>query len=528
MGNYRRIIGLLIGVLFFLALVLARPFAAHSDNSLFHPVADERSIDTNAPKNILRGRAMRVNWNALSPDTNELSLNLFPDVALTAQLSRVDHSVTGGYVWVGELSGSFEGTAHLSVQDGVLSGSIFRLGREWGVIEYGGDALDDVYWVREIDPQGPEPNGVDSVAPPAEAVAAMAEVAATADLSAQGALCRDDGTVIDLMIVYTPQARAAVGGHEAMLALINQRVSEMNTINAVSGVSFGWRLVHAMEVNYVETGNIDKDRENLQARGDGLAEEIHAARDTYNADLVGMLISQGTGNTCGTAYRMDSLNYSFDPFSFSVTALNFGPYACSGLTLAHEFGHNLGNAHDRLNHSDTTLYGYSYGYQSPNNAFRTIMAYDCPGGCARIAQWANPDVWYQGEPTGVEYEVDPAQAADIVRSMENIHVEVANFRASCVPPTATPTNTLVPTSTPTPSLTPTLTTAPDASNTPTRTSVPTVTGTPPTPTRTLRPTATGRPTRTPQATATTAATPTSSHVVQTAEHQFLPFILRAP
>ncbi len=533
--KYGRLTGLLFAVLFFLSLMLARPFAAYSDNSLFQPLTDGPAIDAQSMKNALRVRAVRVNWETLSPTTDEVRLNLFSDVTLDAELDRVDRSTTGGYVWVGELRGESVGTVTLSVQDGVLSGSVFRDGREWAVIEYAGGDHAGAYWVREIDPHAPEPNGPDHGPPPVSASDSAEEDAADATT------CREDGSVITLMIVYTPKARDSVGGHEAMLALINQRVSEMNTINKASGASFRWELVHAMEVNYNESGSIELDLDRLQAKTDGLLDEVHVERDAHMADLVAMLISQGNNNACGWAYQMNTAGSYFESYAFGVTALNYAPpFSCGGLTLIHELGHNMGNAHDRGHSSGTVLHPYSYGHQSPNNTFRTIMAYDCPGGCERIAQWANPKVWYKGEPTGVEYEADPARAADIVRSMESVRLEVANFRTDCVPPTPTATHTAtnvpIPTNTPTASQTPTptQTAVPTHTNTPTlvlpptETTAPTatITGTPPTPTRTLRPTATARPTRTPQASLTPQATPTSDQVLQAAERLFLPTVLR--
>jgi len=178
-------------------------------------------------------------------------------------------------------------------------------------------------------------------------------------------------------------------------------------------------------------------------------------------------------------------------------------------TLAHELGHNLGNAHDRAHHAGSTLFPYSYGYQSPNGTFRDIMSYDCPGGCPRLNFWANPDVWYLGEPTGVDYDTDPANAADLVRSMNEARLTAANFRNTCAPPTATatatPTDTATPSATPTASSTPTASLTPTASPTATQTSTASPTGTPtPTPTLTATPTVT----RTPTPTATSTITPT--------------------
>ncbi len=88
------------------------------------------------------------------------------------------------------------------------------------------------------------------------------------------------------------------------------------------------------------------------------------------------------------------------------------------------------------------------------------MSYDCPNGCPRINQWSNPDVWYMGEPTGIAFETDPANAADLARSMNQTRVLASNFRANCmgaitptptdVGPTPGPTDMPEPTDTPPP------------------------------------------------------------------------------
>jgi len=488
-----------------LVLLLAGPLVARGGNDLFLP----RAARSGAPAvPALRSRPVDINWAALSPDAGEIRLNPFAGLTLTATRLRVDRPVGGGYVWVGQVVGEAGSHVTLSVFNGVVAGSVFRQGREWLVVRPSAAGGHAVY---ELDPAAREPGGSDVVFPPAGAASTPADAPAAA-------VCEDDGTVIDVLVAYTAAASAASGGDYALTALINQRISDMNTANEFSAAPFTWRLVGTLAVDYAESGNLSTDLSTLREPADGLLDEAHTARDATAADLVALLVSEGNGNMCGLAYQLVQASDDFADDAFGVTALDYpGDYICSSLTLAHELGHNLGNAHDRAHHAGNTVFPYSYGYQSPSGTFRDIMSYDCPGGCPRLNFWANPDIWYLGQPTGVDYETDPANAADLVRSMNGVRLTAANFRNACTPPTATATATPAATATATPSATPSPSSTPAASptatptptasptstptRTPTLTATPTVTRTPtitPTPRPTRRPTRTPRPSPTPE------------------------------
>jgi peptidyl-Asp metalloendopeptidase len=86
----------------------------------------------------------------------------------------------------------------------------------------------------------------------------------------------------------------------------------------------------------------------------------------------------------------------------------------------------MGSHHDWNTTSETEAFNYSKGHQAPDQTFRTIMAYDCPGGCARINHWSNPDILYLGQPTGRHFLT--FQPADNTRSINNTVPTVSNWR----------------------------------------------------------------------------------------------------
>jgi len=92
--------------------------------------------------------------------------------------------------------------------------------------------------------------------------------------------------------------------------------------------------------------------------------------------------------------------YTEEYNTFSVT------YDSPGLFI-HEAGHCLGAMHDRksMGHVGKNPDRYNYGYCLPNSKYATVMAYtyNCPDPATkRILHYSNPDVSYEGIPTGDE------------------------------------------------------------------------------------------------------------------------------
>jgi peptidyl-Asp metalloendopeptidase len=137
-------------------------------------------------------------------------------------------------------------------------------------------------------------------------------------------------------------------------------------------------------------------------------------------------------SACGVAYVMSSPSSGFASAAFSVTRQS----CFSNQTLAHEIGHNQGNAHDRKNAS-SSAYPYSFGYRTCDNiapangqSFRTVMSYSCSG--ARVNYFSNPYVYYNGAPMGVAYETDAGQFGR-QRPFDEQH-RADRLRASAAPP----------------------------------------------------------------------------------------------
>ena len=235
----------------------------------------------------------------------------------------------------------------------------------------------------------------------------------------------DDGSIIDVMVAYTPAARAAAGGTAAMRTLIALGVTEANAAYANAQVIQRIRLVHSMEVGYVESGNLGTDLARVRGTTDGYMDDVHAARNLYAADLVSLWIEVSSG-ACGMAAVMVTPSASFASAGFSVVNRTC---ATGYYSFGHELGHNMGLTHDVYVEPANAAYPYGHGYADPPHRFRTVMAYNdaCVAqgvNCTRIPYHSNPAVNYNGSTTGNAVNANEKLALD------NTRVTVANFRQS--------------------------------------------------------------------------------------------------
>jgi hypothetical protein len=226
----------------------------------------------------------------------------------------------------------------------------------------------------------------------------------------------DSGARIDVMVMYTPEARDAAGGVAAIEATAQAAVDIANTAFEDSNVITRFNLVHAAVTSRHDTGDTSADLGWLRSDA-GVA----SLRDAYGADLVSLLV-QDAGGVCGRGYVMRSPSASFADWAFQVTARTC---AVGNLSWAHEHGHNMGMEHDPANGTTpaSASYPWSFGH-FVNSSYRTVMSYSnqCPNGCARVPHFSNPSVFHAGVATGIADERDNHRTADLTAPI------VANFR----------------------------------------------------------------------------------------------------
>jgi formylglycine-generating enzyme required for sulfatase activity len=226
----------------------------------------------------------------------------------------------------------------------------------------------------------------------------------------------DDGTVLDVLMKWTPRAEEEAGGPVAIRAVAEAAIAMSNHTYLASGVP-----TYIRGLGFSVTEPYDEDvhvLSHLQAMDDGILDEVHAERDTQGADLVALLTSTVPG-VCGVAYLLGDESPAWG-FSFTVW------YCVSNLTFTHEVGHNQGCCHapgDGGGCLSGGVYPYSVGHRfvSIDSAvYRTVLAYP-PG--IRVPRLSSPLVQYIDTPTGLD-------VADNARTVRETAATMANYRCS--------------------------------------------------------------------------------------------------
>ena len=385
-----------------------------------------------------------------------LALNLFDGVLLSAIVERATQTASGaGYALSGRIDEGDErgslGAMTLVVydEDGgsgeAVTGTIKASIGTFTITPIGAG----VHAIRELDASALPPLGEPLEPPTAREVPDDPSPPSMSE--------------IDVAIFYTPAARAGASmlvGITGITALVDLMFENANAAYETSGARQRITLVLLRQVDYTEAERARIDLHRLTDPSDGIMDEVHQARNEYDADLVHLI--SAPKDVCGLAWGGPD-----EQRGFGLTG-----YHCevNDYSFAHELGHNMGLNHDRYavkcagqaaprrpancqENIPNRPYAHSYGYVnqqafSPNapmsKAWMTIMAYDwqCfdagiprPLGarrfCQRARSFSNPGLSYLGDAVGVSGDAesqDVTGPADAVRTLNLTRTQVANFR----------------------------------------------------------------------------------------------------
>lgn len=258
---------------------------------------------------------------------------------------------------------------------------------------------------------------------------------------------------IDVFLGYSSGLAQRIGSPSGAETRMQNLVAISNEGYQNSGVTYRIRLVGTLQVNYGDNTRNDSALHALTgSTGNGSSpidpafNALRAAREQSGADLVSFVrqFREPEQDGCGIAWLLGggqtNIDQSDAPFAYSVVSdgsdvreSDGRTYFCRDETLAHELGHNMGQAHNQEDSTSAGRHAYSYGFrEASTTGFYTIMAYRIAESSQfSIRHFANPNVLFSGRATGV------ANQSDNARSMNETMPLIALFRASITPP-ATP------------------------------------------------------------------------------------------
>ena len=170
--------------------------------------------------------------------------------------------------------------------DGLLQGSIRTLDAAWSIEPSAGGPL---HVVRQLDG-----SALPRELPPLEAPVGLAALAGDPPVMAA-----DDGGTIDVLVLYTPGARASAGGTDAAVqARIALGIAETNTGYANSGITPRLRLVGTQLLSYTEVG-MSADLSAVQSNA-----SVGTLRNSVGADLVSLIVAN-SAEACGVGYLLN-------------------------------------------------------------------------------------------------------------------------------------------------------------------------------------------------------------------------------
>lgn len=357
-------------------------------------------------------RLVKANFDLVNEKAATLQLNLGPGLDLVAHQIDSYNTNTGSFVWSGVIEDLGSVVVPYSAQafqfDAINSVMLVKNnGTITGNVHFAGDW----YQIRPLKTGGHAIVAVNMAAMPPDHPAEYATLPRIPMPARRRAANEKADTVIRVMVHYTPRAASASGN---ISALIDLAVAESNQGYTNSGVLIDLILAHKSQVSYTESGSFSTDLSRYRGTTDSYMTGIHTTRNSVAAD-VGVLVINNS-SSCGLASGIGST---------ASTAFAAAHWSCitGYYSFAHEIGHLQSARHDPATDPSTSPYAYGHGYRytgSPD--WRTIMAYDCPGGCPRLNYWSNPLRTYNGVPMGTSSQ------SDNTRVLNNTRNTVAAFR----------------------------------------------------------------------------------------------------
>ncbi|WP_160160283.1 M12 family metallo-peptidase [Tsukamurella paurometabola] len=218
---------------------------------------------------------------------------------------------------------------------------------------------------------------------------------------------------IDLLVLYTPEVLKARGSEAKVRAAVEEGIASMNDTLRRSNIAGRIRVV-GVEQTSAPGSTVGRGKPAI----DWLAGNTQSLRNTYDADLVSVVVAGGAGIASNPTMPFTTVSGNE---AWSVVGNDWlAPDLKRGEAgvFAHELGHNLGALHDWGTTPATRgANPERHGYVNPAGLV-DVMAYNnsslcAPNSCSRRPYYSNPDVTVGGLPFGQRGGTRPSDIASV-------------------------------------------------------------------------------------------------------------------
>lgn len=401
----------------------------------------------------IRCRVVDVDVGALRPETMAVELRLVGRPAVTIFRTRVAKNIDG-FVWDGAGKGKTRATfsvAGKAIVGDIISddGKPVRMRRSSSdrlVVEF-----IDLAKLNRVEPPhryspgnpgvpGPAPAPAPAMAPASQSSSPdpasippsvpptppASQATGTSDDRPPHAACSDEGSMIDVLVLYTAKSVAEAGSAMEMTAQINKAEARTNWSFDDSGINTQIRVVKKASIAYNHDADglnpilsVLTNPANSGSDDADTLDSVHALRTSVGADIVVLVVSQPT-NANGLANPMFGpfVGVAFSPLAFAVITFQ-GLSLPDGYVFAHELGHVMGSNHEESSGgADAYSRGMSGEAKTGCVGWATIMAQPACAGCSALGVWSSPLIANTcGQTLGVADSKDNARSLNATRSI---------------------------------------------------------------------------------------------------------------
>ena len=330
---------------------------------------------------------------------------------VVAARSDLEMRGEGDYAWRGKIAdilGNVEGDVTLTVRNGQVLGRISVPGAVYRIVPAEGG-----HRMEKIEEEMPAEDFETLDVVPASALLEEEEEEDGVPRLLAAQAGKPSISRFNVIAFYTPEARQAAGGHEAIQQLLQHEVDLANTAYINSKIQIRLEMPYMEEV-------ARQNRDNSNGYWVRLDPHVVELQRQYGAEFTALVVEEGF-NGCAFAtsiMRKDVFNDRKNTVQ-GGTVINRRCLNGAWVLLAHELGHVQGCEHDPLAGSPqkSALFPYAYGHTVDGN-FRTVMAYPnaCANGCPAVPYFSNPAVSFNKKKTGVPGKRDNSRVMNATRS----------------------------------------------------------------------------------------------------------------